>query len=940
MTLSRVIASPLRSARPVAAAAAFRTAHQAPNLARFAVLARWVRTLAIRREDKNRWERRVPLVPQDIARLVKEHNAKVIVQPSTRRVYTDDQFADAGAIISEDLSAADIVLGVKEVPLDQLLPGKDYMFFSHTFKGQKHNMPMLQDILDKKIRLIDYELLTDDHNRRLVFFGRFAGYAGMIDGLHALGQRLLGLGFATPFLNIGMSYVYRCLADARLEVTRSGQSIMDDGLPKQLGPLTFVFTGNGNVTKGALHVFKCLPHEWVSPDDLKDLVESGNYSRHKVYLTQVQAKDYLVRKDGQAFDNAHYKMHPEEYDSVFHEKIAPYTSMLINGIFWDLKYPRLMTIEQTEKLARENRLRMLAIADISCDINGSLEFMSHASTIDHPFFMYDPIEKKSHHEVEGDGMIIMSIDNLPTEMPLEASAYFSDSLLPFVKELILGNVDHAVLNRATIARDGSLFARHTQLQDQLEKYGRPSAGAGIRVEANHKVLVLGSGYVAAPLVEHLSGVQNTHVTIASNALDEAGRIAEKHKNVQTQSVDVKNQAQLQDLVSKHDIVVSLIPATMHIPVAESCIAQKKHMVTASYISPDMEKLHERAKAAGVSILNEIGLDPGIDHLTAMRTIHEVQAAGGRVSSFVSWCGGLPAPEASNNPLGYKFSWSPRGVLLAGLNSAKFKMNGKMHEIPGSHLLKSAMNVDMYRGFALEGVPNRDSLKYTSLYELGDLNKLDTMFRGTLRYKGYGELMSCFKDLGLFETAPSKLASQGTSWQELMNSLLGISKGADPVAAIKAKLAAGVNGDVAADSLKLQRILSAMNWLGIFDSANPIVSSESVLDAFCSLLQQKLVYLPGERDMVAMQHEFGIEWADGQKERKTATLIAYGEPQGYSAMAKTVGLPAAIATEAIMTGVITRKGVLAPVSKDIYEPILARLEARGIKFDEASTRLSK
>ncbi|KAJ1542110.1 hypothetical protein HK096_009644, partial [Nowakowskiella sp. JEL0078] len=203
-------------------------------------------SIGIRREDKNHWERRVPLVPNEVERVVKELGARVLIQPSTKRVVPDQKYHEAGATISEDLSSADIIIGVKEVPVYSLLPEKTYLFFSHTYKGQKYNMPLLKNILDKNIRLIDYELMVDDNNKRLVLFSRFAGYAGMIDGFHGLGQRLLALGYGTP---IGMSYMYRCVADARLDVTRSGQVIMDDGLPVGLGPMIFVFTGDGNVSR-------------------------------------------------------------------------------------------------------------------------------------------------------------------------------------------------------------------------------------------------------------------------------------------------------------------------------------------------------------------------------------------------------------------------------------------------------------------------------------------------------------------------------------------------------------------------------------------------------------------------------------------------------------------------------------------------------------------
>lgn len=352
-------------------------------------------SIGIRKESKGRWERRVPLVPDQVERLVKELGATVYLQPSTKRVVPDEKYAQVGAIVQNDLSCADIIVGVKEVPVDDLIASKTYMYFSHTHKGQSYNMGMLQAVLDKKIRLLDYELLTNDNGVRLVQFSRFAGYGGMVDGLHALGRRLLALGHGNPFLACGMSYMYRCVADARLDVTRTGMVIADEGLPKTLGPLIFVLVGNGNVAKGALHIFKCLPHEWVKPEDLEALAKSKDFDNHKVYICQVGARDYCVDSQGR-FDEDRYYNHPEEYTSVFAEKIAPYASFILNGIFWTSKYPRLMTIEETKKLARQKNMRLFTLADVSCDINGSFEFMGKSSTIDDPYYMYDPETGKTH----------------------------------------------------------------------------------------------------------------------------------------------------------------------------------------------------------------------------------------------------------------------------------------------------------------------------------------------------------------------------------------------------------------------------------------------------------------------------------------------------------------------------------------------------------------
>ncbi|KAJ3270540.1 hypothetical protein HDV01_007743 [Terramyces sp. JEL0728] len=866
-------------------------------------------TIGIRKEGKNRWERRVPLVPDQVERLVNELGSKVIIQPSTKRVIPDAKYIAAGAIVQEDLSQADVILGVKEVPINDLIPNKTYMYFSHTHKGQHYNMPMLKSVMDKKIRLLDYELLTDEHGKRLVQFSKFAGYAGMIDGLHSLGLRLLALGLGNPFLAIGMSYMYRAVADARLDVTRTGQVIMDDGLPKQLGPMIFVITGDGNVSRGALHVFKCLPHEWVKAEDLEALSKKKDFDNHKVYICQARPKDFIVDKDGK-FDHDDYIGNPQKYKSVFHEKIAPYARLILNGIFWTDKYPRLMTIEQTKQLAQNDNLKLLTLADVSCDINGSFEFMGESSTIDSPYFMYDPITKKTHDDIEGKGIQIMSIDNLPTEMPLEASEFFSEALFPVVAQMAKNNFTHPVLTRASITdSDGKLVGKHEKLAKFVEKHAHAT------VVDPKKVLLLGSGFVAKPLVDFLLRNKGYSVTIASNMKQEALRLSDNRPNAPVVPLDVSNKQQLGELVKSHDIVVSFVPATLHPIVAEECLKFKKNLVTASYISPAMQALNDRARQAGLTFMNEVGLDPGIDHLTACQMFDHVKNQGGKITSFVSWCGGLPAPEVSNNPLGYKFSWSPKGVLLAGLNSAKFKRDGKFMEIPGSELLANAIDVPIFKGYAFEGLANRDSLHYIDTYQL-DPEHIETMFRGTLRYKGYSELMHMLSRIGLLDTTPRNDVSG--SWGDLLERLVNNKPGY------------GLN----VSNEQLKRLESAINWLSLNSKEAQVKPSPTVLDAFCDLLQNKLVYAEGERDMVAMHHEFGIKWSNGSKEKRMSTMIAYGEPAGYSAMAKTVGLPAAIATEMILKGGIKQAGVIAPMSSDVYEPMIVKLEKEGIKFVES------
>ncbi|KAI9164371.1 hypothetical protein H9P43_008210 [Blastocladiella emersonii ATCC 22665] len=914
-------------------------------------------TVGIRRETKHKWERRTPVLPEHVSALVKD-GIRVVVQPSTIRVVGDERYRAAGAEIAEDLSSADVIVGIKEVEPAALLKDKAYLYFSHTHKAQPYNMPMLQDVLDKKIRLLDYELITDDHGRRQVMFGTFAGYAGMLDGLHAMGLRMLAMGFGTPFLNVGMAHTYPTLNHAKNTLRDLGKVIAADGLPRAFGPVVVTFTGTGNVSLGAQEVFKCLPHEFIKPADLQKLVDSGNWDSRKIYATVVDVADHVVRRDGKSgkFDFAHYLANPAEYTSEFATKIAPYTTLLVTGHYWDTQFPRLITTAQAKQGFREwqKKHRMITIADVSCDIGGALEFMSHAAKIDDPWFMYNPATGKEHKDIGGEGIQIMSVDILPAELPLESSQYFGDKLLPYLKDLAKGKFDAPVLARATIAADGKLLPRHAWLNEKLPKSTSVKSAGAPAAAGRQRVVVLGSGFVAGPLVDYLLRRPNVDITLASNNLAEAQRLASTRdaSRIRIEEVEVhptQMNAKLAGVLKTGDVVVSLVPASLHIPVAQSCIDQKIHLVTASYISPAMQQLDAAAQKAGVTIMNEVGLDPGIDHLTAKQFIDEVHAHGGQLEGFVSWCGGLPAPEDSGNPLGYKFSWSPRGVLLAAMNAAVYRKDGKEVHVPSEKLLQSAQKVNMYKGFALEGLPNRDSLAYIDQYQL-DRKVLQTMFRGTLRYEGYSRLVHHMRTLGLLGTSAlpglDRAAAAATSWPALLASLLG-TKAHDAATletAIRARLTAA-----GAPAAEIAETVAALSWMGMFDASASAFPAGSVagtaahpvaLDATCAQLQAKLVYGEGERDMVAMHHEFTIRTRAGKRAHHTATMVAYGDPlpTGYTAMAKTVGLPAAIAAEMLLEGKIAAHGVLAPMARDVYEPMLGVLHKEGIKFVEKSTDL--
>ncbi|KAJ2046362.1 hypothetical protein H4S04_005089 [Coemansia sp. S16] len=879
--------------------------------------------IGIRREDKNRWERRVALTPAHVKELIAETGAQVIVQPSNTRIFNNASFVAAGATINEDLSHADAILGIKEVPIDKLIPSKTYVIFSHTHKGQKYNMPSLQAFLDKGIRLIDYELMVNEEGKRQVLFGKHAGYAGMIDGLHGLGQRLLALGYNSPFIHMGQAHVYPNLECVHTKLRHVADIIEDQGLPDAFAPMLFTFTGSGNVTQGARAIFDDLPHDNVTVDELPFIAKDryNDRYRRRLLALQVNAQDYVERIDGGPYSREEYREYPERYRSVFATKIAPYTSMLVNGIYWESKYPRLMTTKDLAYIQRQRELRtrMLAIADISCDIGGSLEFMSHASTIDSPFFYVDAVNGLEHKDIEKPGVQINSIDNLPTELPFEASKHFGDSLYPYAKALASGDLKHPVISHAIICQDGALVEQHKHLEKSLAESG------GLRVANTQRkrVLLAGSGMVSQPLVDYLASSKDTDITIASNDLSEAKRLAYQFPNTVAALLDVSDSRALDQLIKDCDVVVSLVPAHLHPRLADAAIRRGKHMVTASYISPEMQKLDQAARDAQVSIISEIGLDPGIDHCSAMKIIDEAKAQGGKIRSFISWCGGLAAPEHSNNQIGYKFSWSPRGVLTAGLNPAQYKANGQMHGIAEGKLFENRFrNVPLYPGFAFEGLANRDSLQYAEPYGL-DLENMDTMFRGTLRYEGYSEIMDCLLRLGFLSLDPKSHVSAASA-TEFLTRVIG--KG-DLRQVLAQRLALPVSDPL------VSRLMLALEEFGMLSSGSPITAATS-LDAMSKILQSSLKLNPGERDIVCLFHEFGIENLDGSYSVQTSSLVAYGDAEsGETAMARTVGVPAAIATRLLLEDKVATKGVIRPTIKEIYEPLLQRLEAKGLVFAE-------
>ena len=436
-----------------------------------------------------------------------------------------------------------------------------------------------------------------------------------------------------------------------------------------------------------------------------------------------------------------------------------------------------------------------------------------------------------------------------------------------------------------------------------------------------KVLVLGAGLVSRPLVRYLLD-HGFQLTCASRTVSKAAALIDGHPNGVAKPFNVKDLDELDALVSECDIAISLLPAPMHPQVAQACLKHGKHMGTTSYIAPQMRALHDQAVAADLMFINECGVDPGIDHMSAMRIFDDVWARGGKVEVFKSYCGGLPAP-ADNNQLGYKFSWAPRGVLVAATNDGLYRWDGDVRHTPGSELLADNHTLEVEGAGSFEAYPNRDSIAYEDFY---GLHGLSTLFRGTLRYPGHCARWSAWIGLGLFSQAALEHADHTRAG--MLRAVLGVDAGADLAAAVADKLGVAVDHDHVVN----------LGWLGLFDETPLSDWIEAPLDAVAEAMLEKMVYAPGERDMIAMHHEVVSTFPDGTRERTIMDLVDFGIPHGASSMARTVSLPLAIAVRLLLQGKTDVRGVCAPITKGLYEPILAELETMDIHCKETTTVL--
>jgi alpha-aminoadipic semialdehyde synthase len=430
--------------------------------------------VGIRFEDKYVMERRVALTPDHLKEL-KEKGIEFEVVRSAKRIFTDEEFENAGAKLVDEVTDSQVVLGVKEMPMNYFKEGKAYIFFSHTIKGQAYNMPLLKNMMESKMTLIDYEKITDDKGRRLIFFGRFAGLAGTINSLWSLGQRLKVQGLDTPFLKLQQTHKYNSLQEAKDVIIQIGDYIKENGVSEQIHPLTIGITGYGNVSKGSQEILDLLPIEYIKPEEVANLNDRQDLSDKKIYAVVFEEKHLSKPTDpSMEFDLQEYYNHPELFESQF-EQYIPHLSILMNCMYWDDRYPRIITKEYLKKLYADGEPKLKVIGDVTCDPDGSVECTHKGTEIEDPVFVYNPNSGEPTMGFEGKGLLVMAVDILPSELPRESSQTFSDALFGFMPQICSADYNQdfdiiklpAEIKRATILYNGKLTPDFKYLEEYL-----------------------------------------------------------------------------------------------------------------------------------------------------------------------------------------------------------------------------------------------------------------------------------------------------------------------------------------------------------------------------------------------------------------------------------------------------------------------------------------
>jgi saccharopine dehydrogenase (NADP+, L-glutamate forming) len=431
-----------------------------------------------------------------------------------------------------------------------------------------------------------------------------------------------------------------------------------------------------------------------------------------------------------------------------------------------------------------------------------------------------------------------------------------------------------------------------------------------------KVLILGAGLVVKPMVEYF--LENGfRLMIASPMKERADEMIKGHYLGSSLNWSMDDRETLDKLVSEYDITLSLLPYKFHTEIAKVCLRFGKSLVTTSYVQPEMQALDSAAKKAGVLLLNETGLDPGIDHMSAMRIIDHIHKKGGNVDEFYSLCGALPAPEAADNPLKYKFSWSPKGVILASKNSALYMKKGNQVLIEPVNLFKDRFVLDFPNVGPMEVYPNRDSVSYINIYGIPEVR---TIYRGTFRYKGWCETLDVMKSINMLDDTVKDYS--GMTYAGFIAERASV-KHKDLIKNISKKLSLSESST----SIK------ALEWLGFFEEESMRYDETTPFEITSDLMIKKMLLSDNERDMVVLQHIFLASYTDGKKEVIKSSMLDFGSPATSTSIARTVALPAAIAAKLILEHKINLRGVYRPVDNRIYDPLLSELEKVNIKMKE-------
>jgi len=443
-----------------------------------------------------------------------------------------------------------------------------------------------------------------------------------------------------------------------------------------------------------------------------------------------------------------------------------------------------------------------------------------------------------------------------------------------------------------------------------------------------RILIIGAGLSAQALIRYIleqGAERNWQLVVADQELELAEKAVAGVPFARAEELSIKDTAAREKLIREADVVASLLPAFLHIIVAKDCLKFKKHLVTASYNSPELKALHEEVKAEGLVFMGEMGLDPGIDHMSAMRVIDDIRNRGGKIQSFYSYTGGLVAPESDTNPWHYKFTWNPRNVVLAGQGTAQYIHKGRLKYVPYHRLFESYEMVDIQGVGPYEMYPNRDSLLYRKLYDLEDIPSL---LRGTLRHPGYCDAWNVFVQLGLTDDSFPVVHSDRITYRQFITAFVEGSTG-EKVEERLSKLL-----DLPVESEVMQKI----QWTGIFSDTminKPMATPAAILQ---QLLEEKWAMQPSDRDMILMQHEFTYE-LDGEEIQRTSTMRSLGEDAGRTAMSRLVGLPVGIFIKQLLSDAIELKGVHIPVMPSVYEPVLDELTEQGVRFEEKEVILA-